>query len=133
MGKFDGLFDDVVVNAKAAANAVSQKATKVCDVSKHKLSAAEVRGEINKKLRELGAVTYKSQTTGKNMTEEITALVSDITELKENLSVINEHIAASKNQKTCLNCGALLPKNSVFCNICGAKLDDVQSNESDSI
>ena len=61
MGKFDEIFDDVVVNAKACASAVSQKASTVYDVSKHKITAAEIRGDINKKLRELGALTYKSE------------------------------------------------------------------------
>ena len=56
MGKFDEIFDDVVVNAKACASAVSQKASTVYDVSKHKITAAEIRGDINKKLRELGAL-----------------------------------------------------------------------------
>lgn len=124
MGKFEGIFDDVVVNAKAAANAVSQKASAVCDVSKHKLTAAEIRGEINKKLRELGALTYKSQTKGADVAEQISVLVSEITEFKDNLSIINEHIASSKNQKRCPQCDASVPKNSLFCNICGARLDE---------
>ncbi len=129
MGKFDGLFDDVVVNAKAAAAAVSQKASAVCDVSKHKLSAAEIRGEINKRLRSLGALTYKSKVNNIDLSEEISKTISEITELKENLSVINEHIASSKNQKRCPKCEAIAPKNSLFCNICGAKLDDEQKED----
>lgn len=123
MGKFEGIFDDAVVNAKAAAAAVSQKAGEVCEISKHKLSAAEIRGEINKKLQKLGAVTYKSRVQNIELSDEAAELVAEITELKENLSVINEHIAATKNQKRCPQCGTALPKNSVFCNICGAKLD----------
>ena len=42
MGKFDEIFDDVVVNAKAAASAVSKKASDVYDASKHKITAAEI-------------------------------------------------------------------------------------------
>lgn len=124
MGKFDEIFDDVVVNAKAAASAVSKKATDVYDASKHKITAAEIRSEINKKLRDLGALTYKSQVHGTDMTEQIEQIVSEIVELKENLNVINEHIASSKNLKKCPNCDAGLPKNSVYCNICGAKLGE---------
>lgn len=133
MGKFDGIFDDVVVNAKAAANAVSQKATAVRDASKHKFTAAEIRGEINKKLRDLGALTYKVNVQNVDMTKEIEQIVAEITELKENLSIINEHIAASKNQKKCPQCNAFLPKNSAFCNICGAKLDEEPKDKSECI
>ena len=31
MGKFDGILDDVIVNAKAAASVVSKKASEVYD------------------------------------------------------------------------------------------------------
>lgn len=128
MGKFDEIFDDVVVNAKAAASAVSKKASVVYDTSKHKITAAEIRGDINKKLRDLGALTYKEQLHGIDLSEQIQKLVSEITELKDNLNIINEHIAASKNQKKCPQCDATVPKNSVFCNICGAKLDEVNDD-----
>lgn len=125
MGKFDEIFDDVVVNAKAAASVVSKKASDVYDSSKYKISAAEIRGEINKKLRDLGALTYKSQVHDIDLSEQISSAVAEITELKDSLNTINEHIASSKNQKKCPNCDAGVPKNSVYCNICGAKLDDV--------
>ena len=63
MGKFDEIFDDVVINAKAAAAVVSKKASTVYDTSKHKITAAEIRGEINKRLRDLGKFTYKRART----------------------------------------------------------------------
>ena len=128
MGKFDEIFDDVVVNAKAAASAVSKKASDVYDASKHKITAAEIRGEINKKLRDLGALTYKEQVHGIDLSGQVQQTVAEITELKDNLNIINEHIAASKNQKKCPQCDANVPKNSVFCNICGARLDEVNDD-----
>lgn len=129
MGKFDGIFDDVVVNAKAAASAVSKKASEMYDTSKHKITAAELRGEINKKLRDLGALAYKTKIHEVDLSEDIDKLVSEITELKENLYVINNHIASVKNQKKCPQCEADVPKNSIYCNICGAKLDDSKEAE----
>ena len=128
MGKFDEIFDDVVVNAKAAASSVSKKASDVYDASKHKITAAEIRGEINKKLRDLGALTYKEQVHGIDLSAQVKQTVAEITELKDNLNIINEHIAASKNQKKCPQCDANVPKNSVFCNICGARLDEVNDD-----
>ena len=129
MGKFDEIFDDVVVNAKAAASVVSKKATDVYDASKHKFSAAEIRGDINKKLRDLGALTYRSEVHGLDLTDEIQKNVSEIIELKETLNTINEHIASVKNQKRCPSCEAGVPKNSKFCNICGSKLDEQDADE----
>lgn len=132
MGRFDEIFDDVVVNAKAAASAVSKKASSVYDTSKHKITAAELRGEINKKLKDLGALTYRVQVHNDDLSEEISAIVSEITDLKDSLAVINEHLANSKNQRKCPNCDAVVPKNSLYCNICGAKIEDDETVEAET-
>lgn len=125
MGKFDGIIDDVVVNAKAAASAVSKKATDVYDTSKQKIAAAEIRSDISKKLRELGSLTYKTKIGMiEEPTEAIDSLVAEIVELKDSLDTINRNLESSKNQKKCPNCKATLPKKSVYCNICGTKLDE---------
>lgn len=129
MGKFDTFFDDAVVNAKAAASAVSKKAVIFYDASKHKISAAEIRGEINKKLKELGKVTYKSEVHGTDLFAEKEQLIEEIKELIENLNIINGHIAQIKSQRKCPQCEARVPKNSVFCNICGTKLEDASAEQ----
>lgn len=132
MGKFDEIFDDVVVNAKAAAAVVSKKASTVYDASKYKITAAEIRGEINKKLKDLGKYTYKAQVFGADTSAEISQTVAEIKELKENLDIINEHINSVKNQKKCPQCDAKIPKNSVFCNICGARIDGSEESSDES-
>ena len=124
MGKFDEIFDDVVINAKAAAAVVSKKASTVYDTSKHKITAAEIRGEINKKLRDIGKYTYKKEVFGVDTSAEIAQAIEEVKELKENLEIINAHIDSVKNQKKCPQCEAKVPRNSVFCNICGAKLTE---------
>lgn len=123
MGKFDGILDDVIVNAKAAASVVSKKASDVYDSSKQKIVAAEIRAEINAKLRELGALAYKSVVHELNLSDKIKEKTAEITELKENLDLINESISANKNVTYCPECGSDVPENSKFCNSCGAKLD----------
>lgn len=122
MGKFDEIFDDVVVNTKAAASVVSKKASEVIDNSKQKITAAELKSEINGKLRDLGALTYKMKTQNVEADDKVNALVSQIAELKDSLNVIYDNIASSKNMKKCPVCNEDIPKNSVFCNICGAKI-----------
>ena len=124
MGKFDEIFDDVVINAKAAAAVVTKKASTVYDTSKHKITAAEIRGEINKKLRDIGKFTYKKEVFGVDTSAEIAQAIAEVKELKENLEIINAHIDSVKNQKKCPNCEAKVPRNSVFCNICGSKLEE---------
>ena len=129
MGKFDSFFDDAVVNAKAAASAVSKKAVTFYDASKHKITAAEIRGEINKKLKELGKITYKSEVHGTDLFAEKEQLIAEIKELIENLNIINGYIASIKSQRKCPQCEARVPKNSIFCNICGTKLEEASAEQ----
>lgn len=129
MGKFDEFFDDVVVNAKTAAEAVSKKAAQVYDASRHKFTAAEIRGDINKKLKDLGKFTYKERVHGVDMSADIDATIAEIKELKENLEIINNHLDDIMEQKKCPQCEAKVPKNSLFCNICGAKIDEDKVDE----
>ena len=130
MGKFDEILDDVVVNAKTAASAVSKKAAFVYDASKHKITAAEMRGEINKKLKELGKYTYKARVYNMDMDEQINDVIAEIKELKENLDIINAHLDEITNQKKCPQCEAKIPMNSVYCNICGTKLEEAEEDVS---
>lgn len=124
MGKFDGILDDVIVNAKAAASVVSKKASDVYDNSKQKIVAAEIRAEINTKLKELGALTYKSVVHGTDLSDKIKEKSAEITELKENFDLINDSISSTKSVTYCPECGSDVPENSKFCNSCGAKLDE---------
>ena len=133
MGKFDDFFDDVVVNAKTAAETVSKKAAQVYDASRHKFTAAEIRGDINNKLKDLGKFTYKERVHGVDMSAEINAAIAEIKELKENLEIINNHLDNLMEQKKCPQCEAKVPKNSLFCNICGAKIDEEAVQEDETI
>ena len=53
-----GIFDDVVINAKSAAEAVGRKAGQLVDVSKLRIGAAEVNAEITKRYEILGQYVY---------------------------------------------------------------------------
>lgn len=112
-----GIFDDVVVNAKSAANVVSKKAGDFYDISKLKLSAASIRGELNKKFRAFGEAVYNGEP------EAVTSdLRNQIDELKESLKEVNEMLNTAKNQTTCPVCSAPVTKGAQYCSACGAAI-----------
>ncbi|HIS49863.1 MAG TPA: zinc ribbon domain-containing protein [Candidatus Gallacutalibacter pullistercoris] len=117
-----GLFEDVVVNAKSAANVVGKKAGQLMDISKLRLSAADVNREIAKRLEALGRTVYDAQKSGYDPAELVAESVSCIDELYEQLDVINQELAMARNKLTCQACGALNPQESIYCSRCGAKL-----------
>lgn len=118
-----GMFDDVVINAKAAANAISKKAGNLYDISKLKYNVSNIKGEIHKKCRELGELMYHSKYVAPVSQEKIDALLEEIKTLHGDLDDVNELLAAAKNLIICPACGSIIASDSVFCSKCGIKVD----------
>ena len=109
------IFDDVVVNAKSAAAAVSKKAGVIYDLSKLRISLASLRSELNKQYQVLGEAVFNSEPE-----EEVAAIKQNIADVKQNIEDIEKVLASVRNVVKCPNCGEKLAKNAQFCYICGA-------------
>ena len=117
-----GIFEDVLLNARSAVDAVGKTAGKVIDISKLKLAAADLKSEITRKYQILGRVAYEEGISGKDYTKNKTELIEKITELKNQLNSVNDLLADASNKKKCASCGAYNSKNAQFCNKCGERL-----------
>ena len=73
-----GIFEDVLLNARSAVDTVGKKASKVIDMSKLTLSAADIKSELSKKYEMLGRVSFEAQTTGKDYSKSIADIVAII-------------------------------------------------------
>ena len=116
-----GLFEDVVVNARSAANVVGKKAGQLVDISKLRLSAADVEREISARLEALGRVVYDEKKTGVDAQALIEESVNCIDELYEQLDVINDELAMARNKVICPRCATTNPQEFSYCGRCGAK------------
>lgn len=93
-----GLFEDVVINAKTAANAVGKKAGQLVDVSKLKISAAELNIEINKQYEALGKAVYDAKKADSDPADLVAEAMVAIDELQEQLDALNEQIKDASTQ-----------------------------------
>ena len=109
------IFDDVVVNAKTAASAVSKKAGELYDLSKLRIALAGLRSDPNKQYQALGEAVYSEAPE-----DEVEAIKTDIAEIKQNIVDVEKILAASRNTVKCPQCGQKLNKNASFCYTCGA-------------
>ena len=101
-----GLFEDVVVNAKEAVNAVGKKAGQMVDISKLRLSAADLNNEISKRFEALGRVIYDSKKTENDSADLVNECITAIDELYEQLDAVNDQISALRSRVICKKCGA---------------------------
>ena len=118
-----GLLEDVVINAKSAVNVVGKKAGQIVDISKLRISAAELNNEINKRFESLGRVVYDAKKTDNSAEELISECVTAIDDLYEQLDAVNEQISAIRNRTVCKVCGEENPQGASYCCKCGTKLN----------
>lgn len=119
-----GLFEDVVVNARTAVNAVGKKASQIVDVSKLRISAADLNNEISKRFEAIGRTVYEAKKTGNDTSDLIAESVAAIDDLYEQLDAVNEQLSSARAKMVCKNCGEENAPGSVYCNQCGRKLSD---------
>lgn len=117
-----GIFDDAVVNAKAAASAVSKKAESFIDVSKLKITEAGIENSISKKYEELGLEIYKAFKSDLPKGTIPARIADELDSLFDELEATKSLIAKTRNKIICPVCKAELDKDSAFCNKCGEKL-----------
>lgn len=111
-----GILDDVFVNAKSAADIFSKKAGDIYDISKLKLSEANLKSELNRKYQSYGKAVYNKENS-----ETIKALEKEIAELIESISDISKLYNSMKNSKVCNTCGEHMSKEAHFCPVCGSE------------
>ena len=117
------VLDDVIVNAKSAADAVGKTASKLVDISKLRISAADLNAEINKKFEALGRAVYETRKTGTDTEQTVAESITVIDDLKEQLAAVNAQLSSAHQKTVCSYCGHENDLDAVFCGKCGHKLD----------
>ena len=120
-----GIFDDVITNAKSAAQTVGKVAGQFVDMSKLRLNLAELNGEINKRYQELGQFIYEAKKAGAADEIELAEKIAVLDELYAQFAAVSEQLAALQNKITCPSCGKRLDMGAMFCSHCGMKLMDI--------
>lgn len=120
-----GIFDDVITNAKSAAQTVGKVAGQFVDMSKLRLNLAELNGEINKRYQELGQFIYEAKKAGEADEVELAEKIAVLDELYAQFGAVSAQLATLQNKVTCPSCGKKLDMGAMFCSHCGMRLADI--------
>ena len=117
-----GILDDVVINAKTAAEAVGKKAGQIVDVSKLRFNVAELNAEISKRYEALGEYVYENCREALAEDAESVGKMAEIDELVNQRNILTKELVDKQNKVVCPSCGKQSPITASYCSSCGAKL-----------
>lgn len=117
-----GVFEEVVINAKSAAATVGKKAERLVDISKLRVNATELNGEISKKYEALGRLVYDSVKANASPEGLVEEYVESIDALYQKLDDVNDKINSLRKKSACPVCGTQNAEDALFCSHCGVKL-----------
>lgn len=117
-----GILDDMVINARSAAEAVGKKAGQLMDASKLRINVAELNAEISKRYEALGQYVYESCREKLAEDPEAVGKMAEIDELKTQHAALSKELTDKQNKVVCPTCGKQSANNVRFCSNCGTQL-----------
>jgi hypothetical protein len=117
-----GVFEDAVIKAKGAADYAGKKTGEFVELSKLRISEAEIEKKIDYEYLELGKMVYKAAKENTDCTEYIGEKTAAIDRLFDEHADFTRKINELRNVKKCPECAYENPTEAEYCNKCGTKL-----------
>lgn len=117
-----GILEDAVITAKGAVDFAGKKTGELVELSKLKISAAEIEGKIRNLYESLGRAVYNAAKSETDATVLVKEKSEQIDTLTVDLEAVNNKIAVLREEKKCVSCGTINPQDAAYCKKCGAQL-----------
>ncbi|MBS4785240.1 MAG: zinc ribbon domain-containing protein [Clostridiales bacterium] len=115
--------DKMIYSAKNMANAASEKAGEVYEIGRLKLQLVSLNGDLEKAYTQLGRLEYDQKKNGNDNSLLITACVSEIDSIHEDIDSLTAEISEATGEKICPHCSESVAADAAYCPKCGARLD----------
>lgn len=117
-----GVLEDAVIKAKGAADFAGRKTGEFVELSKLRISIAEVDKKIEAEYLELGKMVYKASREHTDCTDYVQEKATAIDLLLKKRRDLEEKVNALRKVKKCPECSHENQFDANYCNKCGAKL-----------
>lgn len=128
-------FGSFLEKAKKLTDTMGKKANVAIGVSKLRINASQIQGDIKKAYEKLGEIVYKTSVSNTDAHKLIGACISEIDDMYRELEKVNSKIDNIKCLKKCRKCGYTISEDAAFCARCGADMREANDSKdkSDSI
>ena len=123
-------FSKLGKKASKTYQATKEKAVNLSEELKIKGKISEIKDKINDIYAEIGKTVYNEIREGRDVSkEEITEKCDEISKLNDEIAKHEDEILTLKKVRKCVNCGAELDLDDVFCCKCGTKQPEIEKVE----
>ena len=119
-----GVFEDILVKAKGAVDALGERAGQFVDVSKLNIKTAELKSDLKSEYEALGKTVYNCEKNHIDSASEIANAVVRIDSIYMQIEELKKQVAKMKNKVFCKECGSANDLGDSFCGKCGKELRD---------
>jgi len=121
-GTIMDMLDNFLGKAKDVYDVATKKTGEFVEVSKLKMESVKINNDIKKLYEKLGNSVYGMMKANYENQDIVNALVEEIDEKLESLSILSAKISDMKNISLCKACGAKNPEDNFYCYKCGARI-----------
>lgn len=112
-------------------NTVADKSSKMIEDTKLRMSISEKKDKIDEIYRGLGRTVYEEYKKGEDVGNVFTKESKKVDKLFKEIDDMNNKILLNKGLRKCNECGEIIPKEAIFCSICGKKQKPIKIKEED--
>lgn len=114
-------FDKTVQKAKSAFDIAVNKTGEFVNVSKLKISVANLNNKLEKAYATLGKIQFNKFKDADIEDVEVSDAVIEIKHIRSEIKQLLKEIDSIEGKITCPKCGCKAPAKSSFCNKCGER------------
>ena len=111
--------DDISRSISDVSQKAINKGKDVAEITKINSALSDEEKKLRRTYIEIGRLYMSLH--AKDGAEEFAAMVEEVKTSEQKISQMKERIAAIRNISKCEKCGAEIPSEALFCNVCGAK------------
>lgn len=118
-------FNNLKKNINTAANYTVQKTGEVTEAAKIRLDIRTQNVRLAKCFETIGQLYYKSiKENGEAVSAELDAHILEADGIKVEIAILRRELAKVQGCVICSSCGAQISNKSVYCPLCGIKLEE---------